>query len=1129
MAEPSSTSEGSDAPPDAARCVLRLVGRPRCMNMLSGAWVDLPAKGAALLLLLVVERSLYRARLLGLLWPGSDEDKARGSLRGLLRDLRRCAGVPLVSGAETLELSADVSHDMRALDGQITTLADAPAGEPLAGLDYTRLDEFLEWLLETRARWSSCRQRALHRLAHQVAGSARHEHAAAVTERLLAEDPTDEAACDLHMRLLYRSGRAVAALAAFARCREALQRERGSEPSQVLAGLVTLIELGQPVPVRTVAMLSGGPVAPRHLVARERELEAVRRAWGAGQGVWLEGEPGIGKTRLVAELVASEPARVMIAALIGDVDVPFATLNRLLRALLARGKPPCAPEASAELGRFVAELGPRPRHPAHPGMLVQALAAALVAWRTQGVTAILVDDAQWADAASMSVLMPALDQSPSVSVLLAARPGQRHGLIDAAPARWAVILPRPLDEQAVAALLLAMPVPVTDVPAWAAVLAARTLGSPLHVIETVLALRSSLGEHALREAPPTDAELPVPARIDELVQARLARLPAPARHLAQLVALAGGLFSVALARSVLGRNELELADLWLELEAGQVLKDGSLTHDTLRGALEASLPAAVAQELHARIAEHGQAHGAADAELAFHWRHAQAWAAAAACYERAAQQARALNARVDETRLWDEAVACQLRLGERGRAQQARCAAGEAALTALPAAQAKARAQALMETAEDDDARLSALLVAARTAFVCHELEALAALGLQATALARNLRDAGRLTDSDDRLLQATCAYARGLAFTGDVARAIDELAGVHVAATGMPQPRAELDYQDAVGAAMGIAGRFDEATRAYLRCERIARDLDDVAEIQVQLTNVCVCHSRAGRYGLALQAAEESCALMRRLGESRGVQGGVVQMLVGVLSARMGRYADSLEALEEAMSVFRKGQAAAWLADTETHAAGVWMDLGRLEDAWRAMQSEPAAPDNRLLRAAMQLRLRQAAGSASLEEAKALVDGFQNARMDSRLATMLLLAREQPAQEALATAREVLGRSTPLGLHGLAQHARLVEVDSLRRIGHTDEAAALASALLPGLDACRPANLYFADAFLILAQALAAAQQHDRAAEVIRLGRIWVLDEALPHVPHRFKRDFQIGNVVNRRLFEAPASTMSV
>ncbi len=67
-------------------------------------------------------------------------------------------------------------------------------------------------------------------------------------ERLLAEDPVSEQAHRLAMRLHYRRGDRAAALAAYERCRSALQRELAAEPDAETVALAQLIRRADELP-----------------------------------------------------------------------------------------------------------------------------------------------------------------------------------------------------------------------------------------------------------------------------------------------------------------------------------------------------------------------------------------------------------------------------------------------------------------------------------------------------------------------------------------------------------------------------------------------------------------------------------------------------------------------------------------------------------------------------------------------------------------------------------------------------------------------------------------------------------------------------------------------------------------
>ncbi len=1119
---------GGESAGSAAQARLRLAGKPQCLDLRTGLWVDLPAKGAAVLLMLVIEGAVSRARLFGLLWPDGEDDKPRVNLRGLLRDLRALAGCELVKRADTLELAFGVEHDLAALTDDIAGLDDAPQGQLLGACDYTKLDAFLGWLAAARERWQAARQRALHRLAQRLQATGRPAQALDVAQRLLYEEPADEAAVRLQMQLLYSQGDTAAALAAYARCRSVLRREMGADPSQRTRALVVLIETGQSLAAAPVPATRFAALAPQRLVGREVELRAVEAAWSAGQRVWLEGEPGIGKSRLLSELVSGRPSRVLCSARLGDAEVPFATLTRLLHTLLARGRPPCSAAATAEMARLLPELGAASTQPARTALLVRALSSALAAWQAEGLSALLLDDVQWADAASMALCMPALEAVPALAVLLAARQGSQEAgqQVDLGVARtsWTVIKPRPLDAPAVDMLLGAMGLRMRHQPAWGVVLAERALGVPLHIIETVLALRNGFGDLVFQGPPPTAAALPVPAPLQDLVQARLSRLSAPERQLAQLAALSGSLFSVRLATAVMRQNELELAGLWAGLEADGVLREGAVAHDTLQDALLAGLPAPVARELHARVAEHGQAHGAAPAELARHWQRAHAWAQAALAFEHAAAGAFAVNARAEEARLWDEAAACRDQLGQAAASHAARRQACLAALTVAPPDQVQARVDALLAASIGGCQRLDTLLVQAQVAFISHDLERLLAAGEEATGLAQEQLAATLATPgAQARLLEAVCGWSLGLTFHGQAERALQELNRHAELAAACEDQRRRLAYEDACACAQSMAGQNDASILSYGRALTLARHVDDAVETQKQLGNLAISVARAGDYARSLLLVRESVEIGEKLGEAHGIVAAAARMMVGGFSARLGHFQEALEEMQQAMQLFRAMDARPWLADCEGHLAMVHLDMGQPALATQTMRTPPApGADHRLVRRVFELRLLRAAGQSVLTELLALRSGCEGARFDNRLAVELLLSREQEGAQAVQTCEQVVTASMRAGARALARYASLMLVDALRRDGRVHEAAAAAQAALAGIETCRPFTLYYAEAFWLAALALQSAGEHAAMRQALQQGRTWIVEEALPHVRTALRQGFLEHNPVNRSLLAA-------
>ena len=176
-------------------------------------------------------------------------------------------------------------------------LADV-ASEPFAGPEIGRLE-------------------GLHLRAVELAidadlAAGRHAEAITRLEALIAEEPLRERLHAQRMLALYRDGRQSAALDAYREARETLIEHIGVEPGPELKRLQEQVlaqdpSLDAPPPVveLPVQLEGGSPL----LAGRERELGWLHKRWeGAREGrvvcgmVW--GPPGIGKTRLVAELAA---------------------------------------------------------------------------------------------------------------------------------------------------------------------------------------------------------------------------------------------------------------------------------------------------------------------------------------------------------------------------------------------------------------------------------------------------------------------------------------------------------------------------------------------------------------------------------------------------------------------------------------------------------------------------------------------------------------------------------------------------------------------------------------------------------------------------------------------------------
>ena len=392
-----------------------------------------------------------------------------------------------------------------------------------------------------------------------------------------------------------------------------------------------------------VAALPATLLRPPHLIGRQTEHEALAAAWAGGRAALVLGEAGLGKSRLLEQFAAGRSV-IAVPARPGDAGVPYGTLARLLRAVLARGRVDLVEPQRLELARLLPELAPGAAPLAQTGRLavMNAVEQLLRAVRIEGqpLQGVIVDDLHFADVATLE-LLPALVSALAATVRFgfAQRPGE--GDAAAATLRGALeeagllstILLAPLRADDLAALVASLQIEALDAPRLAQALARHTGGNPLFALETV---KQGLLTGQLRSG-----DLPQPGTVRALIERRLRQLPAQALALARVAAIAGPDFSASLAEQALGQRAIGLADAWQTLSDAQVLSDTAFAHDLVAEAVLRSVPASVGRELHQRIAAWLPAQGGEPARIAQHWLAGGDVAAALPWLHRAAEVARA--------------------------------------------------------------------------------------------------------------------------------------------------------------------------------------------------------------------------------------------------------------------------------------------------------------------------------------------------------------------------------------------------------------------------------------------------------------------------------------------------------
>ena len=243
------------APESSARLSVSLVGR--LTLRFNGRLVELRTQkaGAVLSYLALTEtKHESRERLVGLLWSRSDEEKARASLRQVVRELRTAFEDAGYRGFSAGRLSIHLTADKVEVDIEsIIRLAESGRVHPLLlntpdlgerileGLD--DLDpSFRIWVLAKRQTIHDRLMRSLGAglAATDLAPSAKTEIASAIVNL----DPTHEEACCHLMQIHAEQGDVAGALRIYNALWNLLDRDYGMEPSLATEELVAAIKLG---------------------------------------------------------------------------------------------------------------------------------------------------------------------------------------------------------------------------------------------------------------------------------------------------------------------------------------------------------------------------------------------------------------------------------------------------------------------------------------------------------------------------------------------------------------------------------------------------------------------------------------------------------------------------------------------------------------------------------------------------------------------------------------------------------------------------------------------------------------------------------------------------------------------
>jgi DNA-binding SARP family transcriptional activator/tetratricopeptide (TPR) repeat protein len=612
-----------------ARLSVRLLGELQILDG-NGRTIALPAskKTRALIgYLVATAQPQRRERLCDLLWDGPDDPRAE--LRWSLNKIR-----PVLNEAGVTRLTADREHvcfeagdadvdiaHARSLRGSelssvpIEQLEAAVAlfrGEFLDGLDLPACYRYQDWCIVEREAWSKCRLAVISTLIGRLAGMP--ENALRYARELVALDPFSESGHAAIVRVLGQMGRAKDALQHHAYASATLSRELGVRQSGELERARQALRSTPPRVATTSRGVRGGDGRPSGMEvqlaippsigraaerARFDELLSATIAKQGGQVLLVTGDAGIGKSHELAHIRgrmcslrgcaagarAFEPEAVraygiwsdLLAALARERDLePWNVLAPLLPKI---GTASIDAVDHTRLFDGVAEF-------------IQALAA-------QGPIVITLDDLQWIDESSASLLHYVVRKVHGPSAVLfvcAARSGELPDNVAATgvlrelrnEGRLQEIVLSPLGTQESADLVRAI-----DPSLNSAEITSRSEGNPLFLVELARAhLRGSVDREQGLEA---------------LISAQLGRLSAASRDLLPWAAALGRSFTIDVLARVASLEPPDMLTALRELEQRRILKpigdDGyDFVHDLVRQTAYAGISQPRRKLLHRHIA-----------------------------------------------------------------------------------------------------------------------------------------------------------------------------------------------------------------------------------------------------------------------------------------------------------------------------------------------------------------------------------------------------------------------------------------------------------------------------------------------------------------------------------------------
>ncbi|WP_394825590.1 protein kinase domain-containing protein [Pendulispora albinea] len=780
------------------------------------------------------------------------------------------------------------------------------------------------------------------------------------------------------------------------------------------------------------------------LVGREHELEQLRELSGRaeagkGQFVWIAGEAGIGKSRIIAQHLEglAPQSRSIVrcqcwphfqnSALEPILDGLLRTMGlrrdasaeekiQLLERILAEASlslPDHVPLLARFLGVSTAERDAISF--TSPALLERRMRNVLVTLleraSAQKPLVLVVEDAHWSDTSTLDLLDVLLGRMSATRtmVIVTARP-ELDPPWPRASHLHRIALGRLSSEQTSTMVAWAsqgrsLPTPIVEQ------LVQRTDGVPLFVEELTRSVADAFHEAEQRGevlSPDAFASGTIPRTLEGLLRARLGALPREGRDVACVAAVLGrdATYEVIRAISELGEESVRVGLMQL-VETGilQRQAQGTVTsyafkHALVREAAYQSLVKNERRNVHLRAADTLVARFpeivARNPEVvASHFMEAGRHEQAVTYFEKAGEHASERLANIDAAAHYAHAIA-QLRMLAEGEARDRRelglqLARGMALMAAKgsesPEAQAPyARVRELAPRVPMRDAG------SFQSMFGLNQFYLVAGDIASATEVARHIVALADEAGNDDMAMIARTALGPCLTFFGHFVEARDCLAAGHALYDLRKHGKLamRLGFDSGVSTGMLLSevlwylGHPDRALEQARAAVTIARAVEHPFSIAGSMSSLGNCYGNRGDYGALRRVADE----VHAISEKHGLDASLAVAKVSRAWARVGAGDHTAIAeLEEGVSIYRAGRIRVRFAYPLSVLAWAQWRAGELDDALRTLDEMAefiASTGERELEAEM-LRLRGEVLLASGSEPSLAADCFERGRIIAR------------------------------------------------------------------------------------------------------------------------------------------------